>query len=697
MQKGVDLIADVFPSVLEKNPNAQLLCVGPVIDLYGKFAAMKLDTMMTKYPGRVCSKPVFTMLPPFVFSGAEFALIPSRDEPFGLVAVEFGRKGALGVGARVGGLGQMPGWWFTIESTTTKHLMKQFKMAIQDALSSKTEVREQMRARSALQRFPVAQWVEDLGILQSKSIELHQKYSADTTGGFEKLPDYDTEPLGPSAADELNLTWTPRNDPDSASVYSQQSVLSRIVDSSWFGPGPKRPETLMGMEDRKKYDLAQALRTAAGGVVNHGGNSNSVSGISTRAPSSRNSPMQSRRSSIGASQNPKSSGRSTKGKAPSGGFLSAISQRMSDRISPGRISPGRVMFEMGDDDDEEDVVNNTHHHTNSNSSARSNGSTSPRPGLTSIPLQNLHEGEVSQNEQSENPRSRSNSRSRDTSPRPSRVASRSLIPQSSLREVHQEDDISEVDPFADPRSIRSTPLHTRTNSRVTIQQPSLRELQEDEDTNPFSEPISAWQPPRASYAPSRTNSVLSLDTVVGERTDFKLQAVDPFFIDSTGLYAGNFQTMLKSLDGKSSEDQLCIEDYLKKSEKQWYNRFHDAKLGKGSPSPATPATSVFRMPWSNKSAAASLYDVGETSLQTPDLANFEYNDINQFGLREDHVAPTGVRRLMLQKVGDWPVYAFLLAFVSFRVLPSDLILTILPGTNYRSKLLPSDPPHRTEW
>lgn len=53
------------------------------------------------------SKPEFTALPPFIFTGAEFALIPSRDEPFGLVAVEFGRKGALGVGARVGGLGQM--------------------------------------------------------------------------------------------------------------------------------------------------------------------------------------------------------------------------------------------------------------------------------------------------------------------------------------------------------------------------------------------------------------------------------------------------------------------------------------------------------------------------------------------------------------------------------------------------------------
>jgi alpha-1,3-glucan synthase len=92
MQKGVDLIADIFPSVLEENPNVQLICVGPVIDLYGSFAALKLGKMMTNYPGRVYSKPEFTALPPYIFSGAEFAVIPSRDEPFGLVAVEFGRK-----------------------------------------------------------------------------------------------------------------------------------------------------------------------------------------------------------------------------------------------------------------------------------------------------------------------------------------------------------------------------------------------------------------------------------------------------------------------------------------------------------------------------------------------------------------------------------------------------------------------------
>ena len=46
MQKGIDLIADVFPSILEAYPKVQLVAIGPVIDLYGRFAALKLAKMM---------------------------------------------------------------------------------------------------------------------------------------------------------------------------------------------------------------------------------------------------------------------------------------------------------------------------------------------------------------------------------------------------------------------------------------------------------------------------------------------------------------------------------------------------------------------------------------------------------------------------------------------------------------------------
>lgn len=169
-QKGVDLIADIMPSLLEKKPTIQLICVGPVIDLYGRFAAEKLARLMEMFPDRVFSKPEFTALPPYLFSGADFALIPSRDEPFGLVAVEFGRKGALGVGSRLGGLGLMPGWWFPVESSSTEHMLSQLSKTIKMALKSTEEERKLLRARSAVQRFPVVEWRQRTEDFHKRSI-----------------------------------------------------------------------------------------------------------------------------------------------------------------------------------------------------------------------------------------------------------------------------------------------------------------------------------------------------------------------------------------------------------------------------------------------------------------------------------------------------------------------------------------------
>ena len=182
-QKGVDLIADVMPSLLDKKPKIQLICVGPVIDLYGRFAAEKLARLMEMYPDRVFSKPEFTALPPYLFSGADFALIPSRDEPFGLVAVEFGRKGALGVGARLGGLGLMPGWWFPVESSATKHMLSQLTKTIRLALKSTEQERAMLRARSAVQRFPVVEWRQRLEDFQRRSIATSRSNAAENAWG----------------------------------------------------------------------------------------------------------------------------------------------------------------------------------------------------------------------------------------------------------------------------------------------------------------------------------------------------------------------------------------------------------------------------------------------------------------------------------------------------------------------------------
>lgn len=109
-QKGIDIIADLAPILLTDYPDVQIIAVGPIVDLLGRFSALKFDRLKQLYPGRVFAKTEFIAVPPFMNSGADFVLIPSRDEPFGLVQVEFGRRGTLCIGSRIGGLGDMPGW-----------------------------------------------------------------------------------------------------------------------------------------------------------------------------------------------------------------------------------------------------------------------------------------------------------------------------------------------------------------------------------------------------------------------------------------------------------------------------------------------------------------------------------------------------------------------------------------------------------
>ncbi|PCH38049.1 glycosyltransferase family 5 protein [Wolfiporia cocos MD-104 SS10] len=227
-QKGVDLIADVMPSLLEKRPSIQLITVGPVIDLYGRFAAEKLARLMELYPDRVYSKPEFTALPPYLFSGADFALIPSRDEPFGLVAVEFGRKGALGVGSRLGGLGLMPGWWFPVESTSTEHMMSQLTKTIKMALKSTEEERAILRARSAVQRFPVVEWRQRMEDFHKRSITMSRNLAASNAW----RPSDAQLPAGHYTIAETD-DWDPEHQADP----SQPEWDSRSADGSPGTPG----------------------------------------------------------------------------------------------------------------------------------------------------------------------------------------------------------------------------------------------------------------------------------------------------------------------------------------------------------------------------------------------------------------------------------------------------------------------------
>ncbi|KAL5405356.1 hypothetical protein PMIN04_012359 [Paraphaeosphaeria minitans] len=508
-QKGIDLIADVFPSILEKDPKAQLICVGPVIDLYGRFAAAKLQRLMELYPERVCSKPEFTVLPPYIFSGAEFALIPSRDEPFGLVAVEFGRKGALGVGSRVGGLGIMPGWWFTVESVATKHLVHQFQKTIKAAMASPKEVRATMRARSSLQRFPVAQWLKGLELLQSGSIRTH-----------------------------AHVTSARASKRSGASTPAISSPLPSAPGSTFTTPANTRPSS------RRPSRAASRVNSRATSPIREELDIESIPALPTR-----NAAL-TRRYGLNASG--------------SNDSLASLSE-----IHPANSSNSYTLF--------------------------------PIPSATAAENENYFAGgdlrrDIGHAAVSRN-MSRQNSQDSDAS-RSSRSDADDLVEQ-----------------YGVPDSLRSVASSSAQGFR--------------------SHPSA---------------SVLSLQTIVGEEKNYRMQNVEPFFTDSQGVYAKQFDRLLGRLNGCTSTNELCIEEFIVRSEKNWFSRLHDAKLG------------VKRS--HNKLAKVEVEDHGgNSSSSSGSSASVQMGTIieDEFELGTDHTPTKGMKRVVQYKIRDWPVYSFLLA------------------------------------
>lgn len=607
MQKGVDLIADVMPAVLETRPNAQLICVGPIIDLYGKFAALKLDRMMKLYPGRVFSKPEFTALPPFIFSGAEFALIPSRDEPFGLVAVEFGRKGALGIGARVGGLGQMPGWWYNVESTTTSHLLHQFKLAIENALNSKPEVRAQMRARSAKQRFPVAQWLEDLEILQSTAIRIHKKERAKAHG----------QPSSPASSNTPYMMLT----------------------SPITGTGPPTPTSAHMKGNGQRYSPSGAetpymmLTSPIAGT-----GQSTPSGVQTppflhsREPSyssvNRTSLLGQQRSTIVYSRDPSPGG----DKKPKSGLSRQLSLGM--RAGPGHLEHcGRRRLRKNNihiQETEENAVNNV---------------TEPEPDDDSdedIVASYYGEDEYI------------------LTPEQAEAGRRSgAIRQSGQGEI----------PTCGNRDFLNA-RHTSQNSVQTrsVSSPATPGTPTSED--PLILPLRSFTEPGNRISSS---SALSVDSVVGDKKDFKLQKVDPFFKDSNGEYYRVFEKKLGDLNGSNSESQLCIEEYLVKSKKKWFDKFRDARLGRNQ----SPSPSVNRGKQRGSSPTGSIFNDDSASRESGSVEQKEGNG-DEFLLGSDYVPPTGLRKWMQLRIGDWPVYSLFLGLGQI-IAANSYQITLLTG------------------
>lgn len=161
--------------------------------------------------------------------------------------------------------------------------------------------------------------------------------------------------------------------------------------------------------------------------------------------------------------------------------------------------------------------------------------------------------------------------------------------------------------------------------------------------------VSLGMNPLWSIDDSSLTSV-SLETVLRGRKDFTLRKAEPFFTDSSGYYFDVFCSKLEGLSGRSSEGPLCIEKYLVQSEKDWLNRMWGARTGK-----QRGANSAFLNHQSSSDSPVSPH-------YTEDC---DHDNKDRFFLQEGCRPPTSLKKFFLFRVGEWPLYSFFIAYVSF--------------------------------
>lgn len=418
----------------------------------------------------------------------------------------------------------MPGFWFTIESTSTKHLLSQFKSAIRAALATNVITRAEMRARSSIQRFPVKEWVEDLEKLQNTSINKHRK----VTGKQELYA-------------------------DAISIASAATTAATTTANS---PAPSRQGSRAGSPSGSRPGSPS-------------GNRNSIEAIT----------------SFGRVYGPG-----------------------HDRTSGLRIRRSRSASSLA----------------------------VPSPTTEPYGMRGYVDGSMV-----------------DSSSIYERPPNIDAYPQSPALDLD--------DPLLQRKLARSSTLNL---SRTFLPADGWDSDANRSSFNFSKRPMTSNSRIHESPAPS----LLDLRQITGSPTQekkehFNLEHVDPFFQDSTELYYKKFDKMLNNLDASNSEGKYCIEEYLNKSEKQWFQRFHDAKLGNRKSRPGTPNSDL-------------------TAFDTGAISNDEKRNMLTL-LGSNYKPPTGVRKLLQYKLGDWPLYAFLLALGQILAANSYQI-TLIAGQNGQS-------------
>jgi alpha-1,3-glucan synthase len=150
--------------------------------------------------------------------------------------------------------------------------------------------------------------------------------------------------------------------------------------------------------------------------------------------------------------------------------------------------------------------------------------------------------------------------------------------------------------------------------------------------------------PVTPYLNDYGNSQLSLTSIMADRDDFALSKVEETFTDADGKYLKQFSSELHKIDPKTSKGDLCIREYVIRSEKQWSDDVRNKKLG-------------FDTQDHHKRPSSQFSDDRSMSISPPESVLEE----PLFGYKP----PRGVKLFLQRRIGDWPLYSILLALVCF--------------------------------
>lgn len=546
-------------------------------------------------------------------------------------------------------------WWFTVESTTSKHLINQFKIAIKSALASKTPVRARMRAISAKQRFPVAQWKQDLGKMHETAMVMSQKQLSRpreipaAVPGEVGTPAITASGLTTPVTSFSNLSalWTGKRSGvatpgiDRSAATTRAPSPSAVPDGrlslgSRVGPGHEVTSQARGRKRLSKprpgsrdSSLSRSIFTRS--RANSADRAAAKGKAKSRANSAERAAAKGKtRSRANSAERAAARSKLTESEPPLPDAL------LSSQINFNRKDQNRIS-RIAEHDDED----NAEQHT-------SQGDLRQFDFESRNPFDDSGSGR-SINDDTENDNSSFDDRTTDeyilTPEQLENEKEKRRISRIQRRlEAAAGSDNGEGPSFG--RDRQST-LASRANSPSIPGTPNvddrLMPLNGSEPQDPFDD----------SNAPKEP--YLSLGSVLQGKKDYKLQSVEPFFTDPTGLYYQAFEQKLRKLNGKNSEGSLCIEDYLMQSERDWFNRYRSVKLGKSAAS--SRASSIFRV----ERQAPNEPSVHEMAIGSDDGSD---DETAQFMLKEDYTPPTGIRKIMLRRIGKWPVYTFLLALVS---------------------------------